>query len=132
MAHSEKPRITVSEIRRLSSEEGWEDQQIAEYFGIKAIDITRVRSAKGIIKKKVFKPRFILVDDEEEAGVQIEGANVETPMEATAVEPVSMETVETVETQVEDTAEQEERVITEEQTVVAETTSEEDSLSTGW
>lgn len=99
MARSEKPALRLSEVRRLSSVEGWEDQQIAEYFGIKAIDITRIRSQHNIKKKRVYQQRYVLIEDEEEAQSPGESVMAETveqevaPMEEQTVEAVTEETI---------------------------------------
>lgn len=62
-------RLTLKEVRVLSSEEGKTDEEIAEIFGLKKGDISEIRREHGIIKKKVFKPapkRYVLVDEDED------------------------------------------------------------------
>lgn len=104
MAISEKPALRVSEVRRLSTEEGWDDMKIALYFGVRAVDITDIRRQKGIQKKRVYQPRYVLIDDEEEVatspGESVMAETVEqeveqenTPMEEQAVEAVTEETI---------------------------------------
>lgn len=66
MSQTQKPRVSLAEIKRLVSEEGWENKEVAEYFGIKAIDVANIKKTHNILKKKVFKPRFELVMDIEE------------------------------------------------------------------
>ena len=120
MARSEKPALRLSEIRRLSSEEGWDNVEIAMHFGIKAIDISRIRSEHGIQKKRVFKPRYTLVLDEEEVTTE---TTAETPTEPGITSDVVIG--EPVEQQ------EEETISTEEVTAVASVQGE-DSSSTGW
>ena len=102
---TEKPRISLAEIKRLSSEEGWEDRAIAEHFGIKEIDITRVRSQHGILKKRVYKPRFELVMDlEPQEAMDVSGEAVEEQVyteDRVNVTPQPEETTATVAEEVE-------------------------------
>lgn len=102
---TQKPRISLAEIKRLSSEEGWDDKSIAEYFGIKEVDIQRVRAAHGIQKKRVYKPRFELIMDlEPEEAVEASGEAVEEQMfteDSINVTPQVEETTATVAEEVE-------------------------------
>ena len=119
MARSEKPALRLSEIRRLSSEEGWDDNEIAVHFGIKAIDISRIRSEHDIQKKRVFKPRYTLVMDEEEV-------TSETTAEMPTEPGITSDVV------IGEPVEQEEETISTEEVTTAEAVQEGNSSSTGW
>ena len=117
MARSEKPELKLSEIRKLSSVDGWDDAEIAVHFGIRAIDISRIRSEHGIQKKRVFKPRYTLVMDEEEVTSE---TTAEMSTEPGVTEEVAAE------------VEQIEETISVEEVTAVEATQGEDSTSTGW
>lgn len=102
---TEKPRISLAEIKRLSSEEGWDDKAIADHFGIKEIDISRVRTQHGIQKKRIYKPRFeLIMDMEPEEAVEVSGEAVEERIyteDGIDVTPQEEETTATVAEEVE-------------------------------
>ena len=129
MVRSEKPALTVSEIRKLSSEEGWDDARIAIHFGVKAIDIADIRKKKGIQKKRVYEARYTLVDDEEEV-VQSPGESV---MAETVVQEVGTMEEQAVEAVPENTITEDIPALVEDNSTVTESTVDNSNpTSTGW
>ena len=56
--------ITISDIRRMSSEEGKSDKEIAEFYGLSAKAIADIRREYKIEKKRVYPKKYFIIDEE--------------------------------------------------------------------
>ena len=56
--------ITISDIRRMSSEEGKSDKEIAEVYGLSAKAIADIRREYKIEKKRVYPKKYFIIDEE--------------------------------------------------------------------
>ena len=56
--------ITISDIRRMSSEECKSDKEIAEFYGLSAKAIADIRREYKIEKKRVYPKKYFIIDEE--------------------------------------------------------------------
>lgn len=69
--------ITVADIRRMSSEEGKSDLEIANFYGLKESDIKEIRKEYKIEKKRVYAKRYHILDEQTQLSENQESASEE-------------------------------------------------------